>query len=496
MTEKNTDNTIYYRLISIWVICEAMLGGIIHGLKIPVSGLLVGSCAVACISLIGWYVPVRGAILKATLIVAIFKMMLSPQAPLPAYFAVFFQGLLGEILFSSRRFYRLSCYLLAILSLLESGLQRIIVLTIVYGNDLWKAINDFINKLTGQASLTNYSLLIAEIYVSVHLLTGILLGYWLSGLPRRLEKWKTSESISIDIQPVNAALPVVKKRKRKLKKALLVIWIILVLLYAQSYFKIGDPLLPSSLPLRIFIRSVIIVLAWIFIVSPLLTSWLHSWLRKKQSKTRTELEKVVGLLPATEALIRQCWQATNGLGGWKRLGRFSRLLLVNNLHSSPVGSSPNKNIFILTGPIGSGKTTALINWSANRSDVYGILTPVKNGKRYFRDIHGGEEFPMEAAYEETRRLEIGKYVFSEEMFEKAIEIIRKGSKKGGWLVIDEIGPMEMKGIGFAGILREILITRKCRLLIVVREGMAEKVKESFGIGEATNIQSSQLPGLE
>src|SRR5687767_5838838 len=66
----------YYRLIALWVLFEAMLGGIIHGLRIPVSGLVVGSAAVICISLIGYYVGQRGAILKATLIVAIFKMML------------------------------------------------------------------------------------------------------------------------------------------------------------------------------------------------------------------------------------------------------------------------------------------------------------------------------------------------------------------------------------------------------------------------------------
>ncbi|HEY6503012.1 MAG TPA: hypothetical protein VIZ28_03470, partial [Chitinophagaceae bacterium] len=90
---------IYYRLIALWVLNEAMLGGIIHGLKIPVSGLIVGGAAVICICLIAWYVPKKGAIIKATIIVAIFKMMLSPQAPPPAYMAVFFQGLMGELLF-------------------------------------------------------------------------------------------------------------------------------------------------------------------------------------------------------------------------------------------------------------------------------------------------------------------------------------------------------------------------------------------------------------
>src|SRR5688572_21188273 len=127
--------SIYYRLIALWVLCEAMLGGIIHGFRIPVSGLVVGSCAVICICMIAWYNPKKGAIIKATIIVAIFKMMLSPHSPAPAYFAVFFQGLMGELLFWRRRLYTLSCLLLAVLSLIESGFQRILMLTIVYGNE-------------------------------------------------------------------------------------------------------------------------------------------------------------------------------------------------------------------------------------------------------------------------------------------------------------------------------------------------------------------------
>ena len=220
MNEKQTlvaDKQIYYRLIAVWVLCEAMLGGIIHGFKIPVSGLIVGSCAVICICLLAWYVPARGTIIKATIIVAIFKMILSPQAPPPAYIAVFFQGAMGELLFlRKRRFYQLSCLVLAILALLESALQRIIVLTIVYGNDLWKVINDFINGLTKQKVATNYSLLIGSGYVLLHLISGCVVGWWASMLPRRIEQWSNNKQYKVIINnTADIALPILtKKRKR------------------------------------------------------------------------------------------------------------------------------------------------------------------------------------------------------------------------------------------------------------------------------------------
>jgi len=104
-------------------------------------------------------------------------------------------------------------------------------------------------------------------------------------------------------------------------------------------------------------------------------------------------------------------------------------------------------ICILTAPIQSGKTTSLINWSAVRNDLYGILTPVVGGKRVFMNAQTKEQFPMEATGEEET-LAVGRFEFSKTGFDKAIQIIRDAMTKEGWLLIDEIGPLEIKGEGF------------------------------------------------
>jgi hypothetical protein len=98
--EISFEKQVYYRLIALWVLCEAFLGGIIHGLKLPISGLVVGSGAIICICLIAYNVQVKGAIIKATIIVAIFKMMLSPHSPPTAYVAVFVPGVPWAVAFS------------------------------------------------------------------------------------------------------------------------------------------------------------------------------------------------------------------------------------------------------------------------------------------------------------------------------------------------------------------------------------------------------------
>jgi len=155
-------------------------------------------------------------------------------------------------------------------------------------------------------------------------------------------------------------------------------------------------------------------------------------------------------------------------------------------------------ISILTAPIQSGKTTSLINWSAQRNDVHGILTPVVGAKRVFMNAQTKEQFPMEATGKEET-LVVGRFVFSKAGFEKAIQIIRDAINKEGWLVIDEIGPLELKGEGFCDVLKEVLSVKREKILLVVREGITEKVKEYFNIHDIEILRDNitalkKLPG--
>lgn len=479
----------YYRLIALWALSEAMLGGIVHGLNLPVSGLVVGSCSVICISLLAWYVPEKGAILKATIIVAVFKMMLSPHSPPPAYIAVFFQGLAGELLFrSDKKFFRASCLLFAILTLLESGLQRILILTIIYGNDFWKVINDFINGLTRQKTPANYSLLIGTVYVFLHIFTGIMVGTWVSSLPARIEKWRMDRQNTLLIEEnKNILLPAAARKRKRQRKGLLVIWLLLVALYVQSYYKIGTPLLPAHISLKILLRSLIIVMTWVFIAGPLLRTVLQKWLQQKQTQSKQEIQAVVELLPATRQLVAKSWKQTAGNYGLKRLNQWIKLVLVNALSPSVVGT--DKEVVLLVAPVQTGKTTSLVSWSAERSDVHGILTPVVNGKRMFMDAHSRQLFLMEARDGEPDTIATGKYIFSKNNFEKARQVIRQAMHKEGWLVIDEVGPLELTGEGFCDVVKELLEHRREKTILVIRdkEEMMERVKTYFGIDDAIVI---------
>ncbi len=330
MNDSIPNQTIYFKLIALWVLCEALLGGIIHGLKLPVSGLMIGSCAVLIISLIANYYPVKGAIVKATAVVAIFKMMLSPHSPPPAYIAVFFQGCLGEILFMQRKFFRIACMLLGVLALIESAMQRILVLIIVYGTEFWNAIDIYLNHLSGQEEKISISYYLAVGYISIHLIIGCLIG-WLAGkLPYYIERWKTTTAELII--PVVSTKIIIPKKLPKKSITLFVIWLLLTLSYVHALLFPQQSVIPANLPLRIIVRSILIVLTWYFILKPLISALLQNWLKRKKQREEQLIHVVSTLLPLMQQSVQYSWASTSAYKGVKRLVVFCKLLMVHLIY--------------------------------------------------------------------------------------------------------------------------------------------------------------------
>lgn len=140
-------------------------------------------------------------------------------------------------------------------------------------------------------------------------------------------------------------------------------------------------------------------------------------------------------------------------------------------------------VFYVTGPLKSGKTTRLAAWCENRKDVAGLLSPVLTGKRWFRNLKNGDLKPMEAENGETQVQQIGKYLFSSETFAWANETLMQATHLPGisYLVIDEIGPLELQGNGLAPALEKILSSFPAQLdlVLVIRETLLEEMLRHF-----------------
>ena len=324
----NSKLEVQHRLIAVWALAEGFLGGILHGLHLPVTGLVVGSVSVCCLTLLSRVTEQRGDLLKATLLVLLVKAMLSPHSPPMAYFAVFSQGLVAQLLFGLSRHYKLNCFLLAVLTQLQSAIQHIVVVVVVFGLDLWQALDQYLNKITGNLGLTGvpFALYLAGGYVLLHLLAGIYVGWFAGKLPewlnQRAAKLKTlgfpAEKVSLEVPELKPKQP----KKRRFSVSFLVVWFLLAAVFLQSYFGLGPAILPKAKAIQIIVRSVLIVSVWYFVISPFLMDYFHKWLSRQKGALQTQLLAVQTLLPHMQVLIKNSWQRSAALKGFSRLRFF------------------------------------------------------------------------------------------------------------------------------------------------------------------------------
>ena len=106
------------------------------------------------------------------------------------------------------------------------------------------------------------------------------------------------------------------------------------------------------------------------------------------------------------------------------------------------------SIYIFTGEIKSGKTTRLEKWIEKNADSDGILAPVIGGKRHLVRIKTKETKLLE--YEgnnpNVKLTTICDYKFMDSVFEWGKEELYNAFlRKPGRLIIDEIGPLELRG---------------------------------------------------
>jgi hypothetical protein len=317
---------LQHRLIAVWALAEGTLGGVLHGLHIPVTGLVIGSISVCCLALLSRLKRRPGDLLKATFLVLLIKGMLSPHTPPAAYLAVFSQGFVAELLFSSSSNFKVKGYIFAILTQLQSAIQHLLVVTIVFGLDLWQGIDKYLNLVSKNLGLegASYAFYIAAIYVAFHALMGIIVG-WIAG---NLPTWLPKTTDVIMLEPYAGKEIQVKSRSNKFKQrsSLILIWVVLLLVFLQSYFGLEPQILPQTKVAQILVRSALIGFAWYFMLSPILLKLVHSWLQRKKGPLQNELEAILNLLPETKYILEKCWLQSATESGYNRLKVFIKTI--------------------------------------------------------------------------------------------------------------------------------------------------------------------------
>jgi nucleoside-triphosphatase THEP1 len=140
-------------------------------------------------------------------------------------------------------------------------------------------------------------------------------------------------------------------------------------------------------------------------------------------------------------------------------------------------------VYVLSGPINSGKTTRLTHWISTQPKAAGLLSPKLPEGRSFLNIRNGETRRMEAELEENAVQEVGRYRFSAAVFNWANSLLISEAEnpETEWLIVDEIGPLELKGLGLDPALQHLFSPpeRALKLVLVVREALVEQVKAHY-----------------
>src|SRR5258706_10118764 len=130
-------NLAIQRLTALWALNECGLGGFLHALESPFTGLFVGSLAMICIAFICSLADNKWQTMMTSLvIVLVIKALVSPHSPPSAYIAVVFQGVSGAIIYRYIPGLFFSSVFFVSMGLIESAIQHILTLTILYGNTI------------------------------------------------------------------------------------------------------------------------------------------------------------------------------------------------------------------------------------------------------------------------------------------------------------------------------------------------------------------------
>lgn len=335
------------RIIAIWGFSEAAFGGILHALKIPLTGMFVGGAAVVLITLLAHYSQKKSIILQATITVILIKAVISPHTPLTAYFAVALQGLLGFIFFSIIRIEKLAAVLLGFFALLFSALQKFIVLTIVFGNTLWKALDDFINFILLQLNFSSgkysvsFSILLISFYTLIHVSIGVYLALKAVSLPNRLavKSWVLTDGFNTYLTEDIFANNKSKKPKRWFrKKSGIILILFLILLMTLTYLSPEFGKNRSFEILIMLVRSFVVTFVWFVIISPWVISKFNKFIEKNKFERASEINKATALFPEFKKIINYTWKSSSESKKLNRIRKFLSdsivLMLVIKINSN------------------------------------------------------------------------------------------------------------------------------------------------------------------
>jgi len=156
-----------------------------------------------------------------------------------------------------------------------------------------------------------------------------------------------------------------------------------------------------------------------------------------------------------------------------------------------------KQIFILSGAQGEGKTTRcleIVNQLKSQNESIGGIVALgfweNNNRSGFElmDVQSTRKIPL--AYREAKEgwVKIKSIYFNPEAIEKGETILRAAVQENDWIVIDEIGKLDLSGNLWGPIFSELIKIPNKIWILCVRDIFVEEVIQHWQLEKAKVLQ--------
>jgi hypothetical protein len=317
---------IISRITTLWAATECGLGGFFHAIQSPFTGLIVGGLSVVYISLIAYFTnqsnlglaflprlrKVSQTLFTSVLFVLAVKAAVSPHSPFGAYFAVALQALIGIVIYGLIRNHLISTILVAVLSMLTSAMQKVLIMILLFGKSLFESIDlffaDTAEKLDFIVSDSfSFSEFSAFIFLAIYAFGGLLIGYFASKIPSSIQQ--QSAELSLIIKSNNEAIATESKNQKKAWFPWLIILMISLSILVQFLLNSREAAVWQ------LTRTLGVLVIWFFLFRPFVKWILNQFKSSGKEKFQYEIEHFQNELPQIISNSTFSWRASKKMSG-------------------------------------------------------------------------------------------------------------------------------------------------------------------------------------
>jgi len=516
---------------SIWASFEIIFGTFLHNLRIPFAGTFLTFFSLVLLIGFSYKWNDKYLFLKAGIITALMRSMLPTSIILGPLIGILTEAVIFQL--SLRVFGRtyIAFIVAGIASMFSAIVHKVISILLMYGFDIVKILENMyfvllktthinlpLKQLFVIVSLIYFLLGIATAYIGIRVGRSILNEKTVStdemmefNMEKELNLFNTTNFkfnsfliffhllililtlVLLEIYPFLYSLPLIigylifaiiryGKSLRRLSKP--VFWVQLLIIIAVAILFWNDSLSGLIIGLKMVVRAIIVVTVFTAISVELKNPVVKALMYQKGF---SGLYSTIGLASsAVPFLLKNIVVNKNTfLNPVKVLKKA--IDLSDSLLNSFTGHFAEKNkITIITGETRSGKTTYLKNKISELKgnnpniEIGGIIAHGidKNGERLgfeIEDVSTGEKIVLSDNVYREGDIKVGKYFFKTAGMSFGNRVLREALDKADLLIIDEIGPFELKGKGWFDIVEEAMRNGDMDMIWVVRKSLLEKV---------------------